>query len=80
MDPVLDLVRDIENQQAAGQVDALRQYEGEALAAECIRDEWKQQVKKAAKEGSTAVAIEIFTAIMDLSLVPKYFLTILFHE
>jgi len=38
------------------------------------------RAKKAAKEGSTAVAIEIFTAIMDLSLVPKYFLTILFHE
>tara|TARA_B100001142_G_scaffold245389_1_gene244812 strand:- start:979 stop:1146 length:168 start_codon:yes stop_codon:yes gene_type:complete len=38
------------------------------------------RAKKAAKEGSTAVAIEIFTAIIGLSPAPKYFLTVLFHE
>lgn len=51
MDPVLDLIRKIEAEQAEGHVEALRQFEANSIAAKHIRDEWEKDVKAAASEG-----------------------------
>ena len=51
MDPVMDLIRKIEADEAEGHADSLRQYEADVIAANYVRDQWEKDVKTAAKEG-----------------------------
>ena len=51
MDPVMDLLRRIEAEEAGGHSEALRQHEADIIAANYVRDQWEKDVKKAAKEG-----------------------------
>ncbi len=51
MDPVMDMIRKVEADEAEGHADALRQYEADVIAANYVRDQWEKDVKTAAKEG-----------------------------
>lgn len=54
MDPVMDLIRKVEADEAEGHADALRQFEADVIAANYVRDQWEKDVKTAAKEGYPA--------------------------
>lgn len=51
MDPVMDMIRQIEAEEAKGHAEALRQYEADVIAAKYVRDQWEKDVKAAAQEG-----------------------------
>lgn len=51
MDPVLDLVRELEQDYQPDHEDALRQWETDKLSAKLAREKWEQESKTAMKEG-----------------------------
>jgi len=51
MDPVFDLVRELEAEMVPSYEDALRQYETDKMASEIAHDAWRKEMKEAHKQG-----------------------------
>jgi 5S rRNA maturation endonuclease (ribonuclease M5) len=58
MDPVLDQIKKLEQDEVPGHEEALRQYEADKLSAEVARDKWKADVKAANGDYDTPVMPE----------------------
>ena len=52
LESVLGIAREIEQDSAETNQDIIRQYEGDLLAAKCIRDDWEKQIKEVTKTGA----------------------------
>ena len=57
LESVLGIARKIEMEGAEAVKDKIRQFEGDALAAQCIRQSWEKDVKKATEDGYPAPAL-----------------------